>query len=1753
MDLLLHATMAKQCWALRGRNQVKNKIVAHIRLRMGIHHKQRKLTSLAVLVLLAKCLPKLQERSSRLANRRPLPPAPVPPQPLNILDPLAAHNVQDWTAEFASPSELSGWKQIMRGPAHRQNLRPIPKAFFADPDNAAITAKLVELDKTELWQHRGRLPAQGKEYPALGFKMLRERAPKAQSQQPAAATAHCCIAQMESLSSSDVDRDWAMLPDVLLVQIFDIVLTAPTAHPSYLRGKVQSVAYLGRVCRAWKAALAECPIGVCLPAQLPAPACRWLCSVLLRGVEYHDPEHTQPQLVKLLSHPDFVRRSGKSLVSLVDAPYDGSWRPASFPNIVQLVIWRAGRGSAVFDVRRIASLPSLNHLVLAAGFMSIRHLEAWPPSCRRLMWTCPSDSHSSRLSMPRLPYNMGLQCLSLRAYSVRLRGLDSLLGQVAELSVHAAFVFVSLPRHLYPSLVPPALARQLHDAQAAAAAVAAAAAAAAAEQAALQRPGAELESGSGQSRTLGPAASAAGLAAGSDTGAAASSSSSSSSSGSLATGSRASSRATGDAGPCYDVPPAAPSQPALPKAAGQVAGRATTSEIQVNPSQPLTATAAAAAAAARARSSGMLSNSAPGKPCSGQGVGAAGSAAAAAAAAAGGGCKALLPPSSPAAVALQRVEAAVAAAVAAAGRKRALRNHDWAEEGMAAVADLCLPPGAGEEEEEEEEEEEGEVTNPAAAADKVEVEDWQPEHAVKEGHEEESGEQVPEPTSSSSSSSSSSSAVCGISSNMCLSCGRPHAPAKAGRGRKPGPSDARPSGGQDGEGGEEGGGGGGSSDGEGGVGEEEEEEEEEEDSDDEMVYDEVAPNQVITAFARSIQGWQQTHPHTPLHPLTSRGPPYATLPPSTAPAPDQAAAPAEASPSDSVEGVAAAAAAAAAGPTRSCMMAKTSPYTISQGGGESDAWQGPCNRLGLAVWAAPPLLTTGKARPGHDREVRLSRRHLDPREPLQLKLDQADPERPPPPHPPAWTAAAAAAAARETGAQGAGRWAGGGAQDPLPGGGTAGEGQAHGAGAGGRGGGGGRARGGGQGEGGWSGLSLSAELPHLLQSSRAVHSLVFRPWPYPPDIMEQSQGAWQAGQGGQGLAAGPWSASGLQGAGAPLAGQTLLQCGEEGGAQGQGGGEEHPGPSPGCVEAAASAQPSGPRLHDPGEGEGGSGGAGGRGEGGGSSKVSSQPSCSHTSSSSSSSSALGGQSTAEGGGCPLLAAAAQQHLLLSAPSFQAASGPHLHKVNFLLLPPQCSAAQLKAMLAPYLALTKISMVTLEDVGVTPCQGEVTQEQGERTGPGRGGRRGRTAAGVGVGARGGRPAGPGVPPQTPPGPCPSTPLSPSPALPPSSLPTPSHQNQPPDSAQDPPPPAAPGPSSAPSTGSLPSPQTGWQSPFLPVSVVKATFLAGHPDQVFSARCVSNLTELWSLRLSGYHALDLTQLPGVRPGFVLKVVDVPESRRSPLGRRGVDELMAPGHIVGMTVHIGTDKSVSEPHLPLSKVDLLAWARVPVTCTSAPAVPLPTSDNMPRLSLWVVLSPLMPVVLFTRCCPAGPALLLLPLRSPGGVEVHADVPSIPALFRQLTATSLEQFTVCLSLGEGRGEDEEGLPLPPPQPGAQAGLPQFNFVLRSMRVHGLHLAMWVKQGAAVGWSVEIIRTDAGSVEDEEGLVFMTFYRTPEGEQEEDDGVAMGPGPHLAGYSMAHLAQLQLAALSLAVQQHGDSAANAEAGEGPSIIDDLD
>ncbi|KAJ9505865.1 hypothetical protein QJQ45_011775 [Haematococcus lacustris] len=37
------------------------------------------------------------------------------------------------------------------------------------------------------WPEQGKLPAKGKEYPGLGYKRVRDRPPKAQQQQPAAA------------------------------------------------------------------------------------------------------------------------------------------------------------------------------------------------------------------------------------------------------------------------------------------------------------------------------------------------------------------------------------------------------------------------------------------------------------------------------------------------------------------------------------------------------------------------------------------------------------------------------------------------------------------------------------------------------------------------------------------------------------------------------------------------------------------------------------------------------------------------------------------------------------------------------------------------------------------------------------------------------------------------------------------------------------------------------------------------------------------------------------------------------------------------------------------------------------------------------------------------------------------------------------------------------------------------------------------------------------------------------------------------------------------------------------------------------------------------------------------------------------------------------------------------------------------------------------------------------------------------------
>ncbi len=64
------------------------------------------------------------------------------------------------------------------------------------------------------------------------------------------------------------------------------------------------------------------------------------------------------------------------------------------------------------------------------------------------------------------------------------------------------------------------------------------------------------------------------------------------------------------------------------------------------------------------------------------------------------------------------------------------------------------------------------------------------------------------------------------------------------------------------------------------------------------------------------------------------------------------------------------------------------------------------------------------------------------------------------------------------------------------------------------------------------------------------------------------------------------------------------------------------------------------------------------------------------------------------------------------------------------------------------------------------------------------------------------------------------------------------------------------------------------------------------QRFHSGMLSNLSELCRLLLAGFHSYDLSELPSVRPGFVLRIVDLPKSREEPLGAPGVDVLPPPG---------------------------------------------------------------------------------------------------------------------------------------------------------------------------------------------------------------------------------------------------------------------
>jgi len=59
---------------------------------------------------------------------------------------------------------------------------------------------------------------------------------------------------------------------------------------------------------------------------------------------------------------------------------------------------------------------------------------------------------------------------------------------------------------------------------------------------------------------------------------------------------------------------------------------------------------------------------------------------------------------------------------------------------------------------------------------------------------------------------------------------------------------------------------------------------------------------------------------------------------------------------------------------------------------------------------------------------------------------------------------------------------------------------------------------------------------------------------------------------------------------------------------------------------------------------------------------------------------------------------------------------------------------------------------------------------------------------------------------------------------------------------------------------------------------------------------------SVTAAGYASLDLSAIPQVRPGLLLKIVEVPE-REAPIGKPGVDVLMPPGGQAGQHARVAS----------------------------------------------------------------------------------------------------------------------------------------------------------------------------------------------------------------------------------------------------------
>ncbi|KAJ9525637.1 hypothetical protein QJQ45_003357 [Haematococcus lacustris] len=119
-----------------------------------------------------------QPCEEELDSSKPTRPEDWKPKPGQVQDRLLR---SAWSKRFEAPVRGLMWCPWLA------QATPGDLGKWVDRDcNAALNLQRAGESKwrpLELcrWPHRGRIPAHGKEYPALGFKELRDRAPKAQA------------------------------------------------------------------------------------------------------------------------------------------------------------------------------------------------------------------------------------------------------------------------------------------------------------------------------------------------------------------------------------------------------------------------------------------------------------------------------------------------------------------------------------------------------------------------------------------------------------------------------------------------------------------------------------------------------------------------------------------------------------------------------------------------------------------------------------------------------------------------------------------------------------------------------------------------------------------------------------------------------------------------------------------------------------------------------------------------------------------------------------------------------------------------------------------------------------------------------------------------------------------------------------------------------------------------------------------------------------------------------------------------------------------------------------------------------------------------------------------------------------------------------------------------------------------------------------------------------------------------------------